>query len=317
VAAGATGCGASAGTSSSRAARPDAPRRRSGPASVRLAYRPLFALSAAVQDPASAALADGRFVLLGGLDAADTSTAVVTEAGEHGARSGGSLPGAQHDAQAASLAGAVYVFGGGQLSQYNHILRWAPPVGPATAVGALPNPESDVAVTELGGTAYVVGGFDGSSALDTIVAWRPGGPARVAARLPVALRYAAVAAADGAILILGGSTPAGASRAIYRFTPGTGTVRQIGRLPEGTTHAGAAVLGSTVYLVGGRGDSADSRTAAVYAVDPASGKVTPAGHLPQPLSDAAVVSLRGAIIVAGGHSPAATVAGVGELTPVG
>ena len=282
-----------------------------------MSYRPLFSLPAAVQDPATAALGDARFVLLGGLDAADTSTAAVTVADPRGVRATARLPGAQHDAQAAVLGGSVYVFGGGQLTQYEHILRYDPAANSVTSAGSLPTAASDVAVTQLNGTAYVIGGFDGSRALDTIVAWTPAGAARVVAHLPVALRYASVVAADGAVLVLGGSTPTGASDAIYRFSPATGAVRQIGRLPAPVTHAGAALLRATVYLVGGRGDSLGSRTAAIYAIDPATGHVTPAGHLPQPLSDAGVVRLGDALVVAGGHSAAATQAAVGELLPGG
>jgi N-acetylneuraminic acid mutarotase len=172
-------------------------------------------------------------------------------------------------------------------------------------------------VTALNGTAYVVGGFDGSSALNTIVAWAPGGQAHAVGHLPVALRYAAVAAVKGSLLVIGGSTPTGASTAIYRFQPGTGTVQQIGRLPQPVTHGSAAVLGSTVYMVGGRGDSTTSQSAGIWAINPATGAVRPAGRLPQPLSDAGVLALGNGILVAGGHAPAGTQGAVGELVPVG
>ena len=69
------------------------------------------------RDPASAALGGGRFVLLGGLDAADTSSAGIELADRQGVLRTSSLPLAQHDAQAASLNGLVYVFGGGSLSE--------------------------------------------------------------------------------------------------------------------------------------------------------------------------------------------------------
>ena len=213
-------------------------------------------------------------------------------------------------------SGQVYVFGGGQFSQYDHILRFDPASGSVTTAGSLPSAESDVAVTQLGGTAYIVGGFDGTNSLDTIVAWTPGGRARVVAHLPVALRYAAVASAGGALLIIGGSTPTGASDVVYRFDPASATVRQLGRMPQPITHAGAAAIGQTVYVVGGRGDSLDARSAAVWAIDPLTGRVRSAGRLPQPISDAGVVSLGNAIVVAGGKTAAGTQSGVGELVPV-
>ena len=213
------------------------------------------------------------------------------------------------------LAGAVYVFGGGQFAQYDHLLRFDPGSGSVTNAGTLPRPASDVAVAELNGTAYVVGGFDGTNSLDTIVAWAPGARARVVAHLPVALRYAAVASAHGALLVIGGSTPNGSSDTIYRFDPGAGTLRQIGRMPHPITHAGAAAIGPTVYVVGGRGDSLDARSAAVWAIDPLTGRVRPAGRLPQPMSDAGVVSLGTAIVVAGGRTTAGAESAIGELVP--
>ena len=51
-----------------------------------------------------------------------------------------------------------YVFGGGEASSYDHILRYDPATGVVTRVGKLPTAGSDVAVAALDGTAYVVGG---------------------------------------------------------------------------------------------------------------------------------------------------------------
>ena len=214
----------------------------------------------------------------------------------------GTLPGPQHDAQAAALGGKVYVFGGGDTTELDHILRYDPASGAVSQVGTLPAPQSDVAVTAFGGTAYVVGGFDGINYLDTVVAWRPGSPPRVEAHLPVGLRYAAVAVADGGLLVIGGSTPVAASDAIYRFDLTTHQVRRIGTLPHPITHGNAATLGSSVYLIGGRGDDVTAQTSAVWAVNPVTGRVRAAGRLPQPTSDAMVATIGGRIIIAGGQS---------------
>jgi N-acetylneuraminic acid mutarotase len=283
---------------------------------VRLSYRPLFALSAPLRDPASASLGRGRFVLLGGLTAADTSTAGIEVADLHGVTRSASLPIAQHDAQAASLGQSVYVFGGGSFSELDHIVSFNPTSGAVTTVGSLPSAQSDVAVAELGGRAYVVGGFDGTSWKNTILSWRPGSPVRVAAQLPVGLRYAAVTAARGRLIIIGGSTPVRASDAIFSFDPSTGRVRRIGTLPQPITHAGAATLNSTVYLVGGRGDALDAQTAKVWAIDPLTGRVRAAGHLPQALSDTGVLAAGNGIVVVGGLTTSgSTASSVGELVP--
>jgi N-acetylneuraminic acid mutarotase len=317
------GCGGSGGSGAgsahhaAHARRHLATARLAAPRSVKLSYHELYSLPAPVQDPAAADLGAGRFVLLGGLTAADTSSAGVTVADLRGPVRSSTLPGPQHDAQAAALGGKVYVFGGADFNQYDHILSFDPSLNSVGSAGTLPSLASDVAATETGGTAYVVGGFDGSNWLDTIVAWRPGTPARIVAHLPIGLRYAAVTAAGGKVLIIGGTTPSGASDAIFSFDPTSGTAREIGRLPHPITHGGAATLGSTVYLVGGRGDLLDSQSANVWAIDPVTGAVHAAGRLPQPLSDAGVLSSGDAIIVAGGRSPTATQAAVGELLPAG
>jgi hypothetical protein len=283
---------------------------------AQLIYRPLYSLSAPLRDPASAVLGSGHFVLLGGLDAADSSSAGIELADLHGVLHTGSLPLAQHDAQGAQLGGVVYVFGGGSFSELDHIVSFDPVRDLVHSVGVLPHAQSDVAVSASDGTAYVVGGYDGANWLDTILAWRPGSAARVVAHLPVGLRYAAASTVDGQVLIIGGSTPTAASDAVYRFNPATGRVRQIGRLPQPITHAGAATLGSFVYLVGGRGDNLGSQTADVWSINPLNGAVRRAGRLPEPLSDTGVVSTGGAVVVAGGSSPAGTQAGVGELVPI-
>jgi hypothetical protein len=279
-----------------------------------LSYRPLYSLPAALQDPGSAALSGGRFVLMGGLDAADTSTSAVIVGDGSTAHRSATLPNAQHDAQAATLGGRVYLFGGGQFNTYDHILAFDPASGAVASVGTLPRPASDVAVAGDGSTAYVVGGYDGTNSLDTILSYRPGASPRVAGHLPVALRYAAVAVAAGGLIIAGGSTPSGtASDAVYRFDPASGQVRRIGRLAQPLTHAGAAVLHGFVYLIGGRGASTSSQTTAIWAINPTTGRIRAAGHLPQPLSDPGVVGLTTGIVIAGGRTSAGTQSGVGEL----
>ena len=313
---GACGAGTKTTTVGAPAAQ-SAHARSSKPLAVTLSYRPLFSLAAPLQDPAIAGIAGERFVLLGGLDAADTSTAGVLVANLREPLRNASLPGAQHDAQAATLAGQVYVFGGGEFTQYDHILRFDPATDTVSAAGVLPTAASDVAVTQTGGTAYIIGGFDGTNWLDTVLAWRGGTTARVVGHLPVPLRYAAVAAVNGKVLIIGGTTPTSTSEEIYRFDPSTGKVLQIGRLAQPITHAGAATLGSSVYLIGGRGENLDSQIDRMWSIDPSDGAVHAAGRLPRALSDAGVLSIGNAILIVGGRTAEGTQAAVGELVPAG
>jgi hypothetical protein len=316
----AAGCGGAASTTATSrtpgaSGHAKAAPNHSVPATA-LSYRPLYHLASAVQDPAAAALGGGRFVLMGGLTAADSSTANVVVGDRTAAQLRTSLPNAQHDAQAAALSGLVYLFGGGQFTQYGHILSYDAGQNAVTSAGQLPAPASDVAVAGDGSRAYIVGGYDGSHSLDTVLSWQPGGSPRTVARLPVALRYAAAAVAGGRLLVVGGSTPDGnASDAIFGVDLTSGQVTHLGRLPQPLTHAGAAVLGTTVYIVGGRGANTTSQSATVWAINPRTGAVRRDSQLPQPLSDAGVLALGNAIVVAGGRTQTGTQTAVGELAP--
>jgi YVTN family beta-propeller protein len=315
VAVAVAGCGSTAHQTATvtvpqHAAR-TAPVRRVLP--LTLGERALGNLTAPVQDAASAPW-HGSALLAGGLTAADTSTSDVVLV--RGRVRLSPLPTALHDATAGALGGAVYVFGGGDgVHQLDSIVRVTP--GAPVTVAHLPEPSSDQAGAVLGGAEYVVGGYTGTTWLNTIVRWRPGGPPRVVGRLPVALRYAAVAAVEGKIVIAGGSTPAGtASDEVLAFDPATGRVTRIGRLPNPTTHAAAAALGTRVYVIGGRSATVDTPTAAIAAVDPQARTVTVAGTLASARSDLAAVGLPGKILLAGGRGASGTVGTVSELVPM-
>ncbi|GAC1438180.1 MAG: hypothetical protein NVSMB51_13650 [Solirubrobacteraceae bacterium] len=277
-----------------------------------LAYTPGATLPAPLQDAAAALLGDGRLTLLGGLDRSGRSTPEVLVGG----RRGGALPAKQHDASAALLGGAVYVFGGGDLASYDHILKWDPQTHRLSQAGRLPRRASDNAVVAVGDTAYIVGGYDGRQASADILAWKPGeAVARVVGHLPLALRYAAVAYAANRIVIAGGTSAAAATDGIFTFTPDSGRVTRLGRLPRPRTHAAAAALGNVVYLLGGRGQAASgSAVADVLSIDPASGRVHHAGRLPRPLSDAAALAGGNRILLAGGNDGRRSRAETGVLT---
>jgi N-acetylneuraminic acid mutarotase len=115
------------------------------------------------------------------------------------------------------------------------------------------------------------------------------------------------------VIIAGGSQGASASRAILSFDPAAGTVAQIGELPAAVAHASAATFGSTVYVIGGRGASADSQTADVIAIDPGIGRARLVARLPRPVSDSAAVTTAAGVVVAGGRTTAGPQASVNEL----
>ena len=236
---------------------------------------------------------------MGGLDQADASVSGVMTAGLQGARPVGSLPHPLHDAAAASVAGRVYVIGGGEPS-YSEIMA-VDRAGRATVVGHLPAAASDVAAAVVGDTVYVVGGYTGIRALDTIVAWSGSGVARVVGRLPHPLRYGAVTAIGGRLVIAGGTTGEDATADVYAFDPATAHVAKIAVLPQTVTHAAAAALNGYVYVIGGRGAVQGTQRTAILAIDPRSGRVVHAGRLPTALSDAGAAALGNTILVAGGR----------------
>ena len=314
--------GAKEPTASGRTATVDTgPKARSRQAkgvSVRLVERRTGDLPAPVQDAAAATTAQDRgVILLGGLTAADTSTAAIVVAHPTGARQRGVLPTALHDAGAVRLGASTYLFGGGDGSkQLDGIVRVDAATGATADAGRLPSPSSDQAAAELAGTAYVVGGYTGSHWLDTIVAWRPGSSARVVAHLPAPLRYAAVTAVDDRLLIAGGSLPNGsASDEVFAYVPAEHRVVRIGRLPAPTTHAAAAALGGVAYVVGGRGATLGSGTARVIAVDVRSRRIWRAGHLSTWRSDLAAATVGTRILLAGGRGPGGAESAISELMP--
>jgi DNA-binding beta-propeller fold protein YncE len=282
-----------------------------------LAERVTGSLPAPLQDPSYATSA-GSVLLLGGLNAGDTSVDSVISAGFHGARAIGRLPSVRHDTAAATLGGAVYVFGGGNgPSQLNEIVRVDPATGRSSLVGRLPAASSDSTAATIGGTAYVVGGYTGTRWLDTIVAYRPGSTARVVAHLPQTLRYAAVTAVGNRLVIAGGSLESGtASDAVLEYVPAAGRVSRLGKLPAPTTHAAAAAIGNVAYVIGGRGAAPGTPTTAIVAVDIARKRVRAAGQLQSARSDLAAAAVGSRILIAGGRGSTGTVATISRLTPV-
>jgi YVTN family beta-propeller protein len=289
---------------------------RSDPAIKRLVPVAAGNLDNAIQDAAAASFRGGA-VLIGGLTPADVSSDEIVTATRAGSQRVGRIPGALHDSAAVTIGRDAYLFGGGTgTAQIDTILMVDPATGAAQTVGHLPAGSSDQSAAAIGRTAYIIGGYTGTRWLDTIVAWTPGSAAHVVGHLPHTLRYAATTAVGGRIVVAGGSLENGtASDGIYAFTPATHRVTLIGRLPAPTTHAAAAAIGTTAFVIGGRGASLDTPTARIVAVDPLKRTVRAMGSLPQPLSDLAAVRDPRGILLAGGHAATGTVSTLTELVP--
>ena len=242
----------------------------------------------------------GRVVVVGGLSDADVSTDTVFELRPDGrVGSLAPLPGAIHDAAAATLGTRVLAFGGGVSEGSDHIVQVLP--GPPHRVGTLPQALSDVVAAEIGGTAYVAGGWNGTSTNPTIYAVTSTGRVRRAGTLPLGVRYPAAAALGGRLIVAGGETTSGApTRNAWSFDPRTGAIARLPRLPEPTDHAAGVTLNGRFYSIGGlrRG----TLTGAIVSWAPGERRWRTAGRLPVALSDASAVPFGTGIALVGGRT---------------
>src|SRR4029077_11922451 len=114
----------------------------------------------------------------------------------------------------------------------------------------------------------------------------------------------------------GGSLQTGnASAVVLEFSPASGRVVRVGLLPAPTTHAAAAAIGSTAYVLGGRGPARDTPTSRIVAIT-ANGRIRPAGRLRLPQSDPSALSPPGRIVVLGGRGRTGTVSTIVRLRAV-
>lgn len=101
---------------------------------MRIGSRAAGSLAAPIQDAAIVTFRR-RILLLGGLDAADTSTADVRTIAGGRVRTIGRLPNVFHDGAAVRIGSNVYEFGGGDgIRQLDQILRVDPKTGTAIRV---------------------------------------------------------------------------------------------------------------------------------------------------------------------------------------
>ncbi|MFN8217784.1 MAG: PQQ-binding-like beta-propeller repeat protein [Solirubrobacterales bacterium] len=247
-------------------------------------------------------------LVLGGLDATETSVAGVFLDRQGELKPAGALAGPLHDAAATLLGDRVLVFGGGTATSTDTVQALPASIGSpggeaeatATVVGHLPAPRSDLSAVAVGGRAYVLGGYDGTELDPAVLATADGSSFDQVARLPVPARYLAVAAVGGRIFAFGGETGEGqATDAIQEVDPARGTARVVGHLPSPVSHAAAVVLGGAVYVLGGERAGGEP-TAAAWRFDPGGGRLARAPHLPLAVAAAAAAGDGHTATLAGG-----------------
>ena len=148
--------------------------------------------------------------------------------------------------------------------------------------------------------ALAAGCGSGGSSPPTTTAGNPKPRLRVTriGSLPQAFsKAAAVALPNARLMVLGGYTGAGSLDTILAGPPSH--LRVIGRLPQPTHDAAAAVVAGKVFLFGG-GESVSMPS--VVRVDPRSGSATEAPALGEPLSDLGAVAIGGQAYLVGGYT---------------
>lgn len=252
-----------------------------------------------------AALVLGSDVLVcGGLTNAGGTTSSIVRINLETGRVAltGALAVAVHDAGAAGLGDAGFVFGGGRTVAGRSVQR-IDAAGRAMLVGELPVARADLAAVSVAGEILIVGGGTPGQPDARVLATTDGIHFRELARLGVAVRYPAVAVLDGIVYVAGGSTRSGETDAIQTIDPATGAVRVVGRLPHPIADATALVVGGQLLVVGGRdrGRALDE----LWAVGSGGGSARAVGHLPYAVADAAGVVIGGAGYLIGGETTTA------------
>jgi hypothetical protein len=162
---------------------------------------------------------------------------------------------------------------------------------------ALPEPRSGAAVTTLSGVPYVIGGLDASRAPTTTVYQGVLEDGRLtewteseALVLPQPLSDAAAVSTGDGLFLMGGRTTDGLSATVWQSAFGEANPPTLGEwqelaqlpLPEPRADAAAAMVGASVFLVGGQGP--DGITNSVFRLDLEEGQplVDPTTEQPRP-----------------------------------
>jgi hypothetical protein len=242
--------------------------------------------------------------------------------------------GVRQEHQAAAVGANIYMVGGliagretDRVEIFDTVKRaWS--VGPPMPAG-LHHPN----VAAAGGALYVLGGLAGSPWKASGAAFRYDPPASGAgngtwthvAHMPEPVRGSAAVGVKGdSIYLVGGLAERGrAIGAVSRFDTaggkgkGSWTSAGLPALPEGRDHTGGAVVGSSMYVVGGRNGTQTSFEPRSWALDldaAAAGKGgskwAQRASIPTPRGGVAVAPLDGRIFVFGGEGNKASAKGV-------
>ncbi|MDA8277823.1 MAG: hypothetical protein M0Z45_06485 [Actinomycetota bacterium] len=246
---------------------------------------------------------------LGGLNASGTSTAstysidLITKSKsktisvKFGPSTNLQIP--SHDAAAAFLGNAAYLFGGGQASTIGTVEKLQ--AGAVSVTGNLPKPRSDLSLVQTQSTAYLVGGYNGSVLDPNVLSTTNGQTFNTVGQIVYPVRYGAAALFDGTMYIFGGESGGTVTTNIQAINLESGQSEIVGQLPVALQGASADVLNGKIYVIGGATTSG-SMTSGIYQFDPTTAMVTVAGNLPTPLGFSGSSVYGDHIVIVGGET---------------
>ncbi len=230
------------------------------------------------------------------------------------------LPQAVSRADAVVQAGRLIVLGGLHGSSPGtstpQVLTLDPSSGAAQVGAPLAVATHDAAAVVLGGSVFVIGGGSAST-ISTVQEWTGAG-ARVVSHLPKPRSDIDGVVVDGHAYVIGGYDGSQPTPEVLETDDGI-TFHVAATLPVAVRYPAIAVVGSTIYVIGGQsvtGPAGDGPPINdVQAVNVADGSASVVSHVPGAVTEASAFTLLGAVFVAGGVRAGIVQKGVFRLDP--
>ncbi len=201
-------------------------------------------------------------------------------------------------AQAVADGPTILVLGGlAGGSSSSSVKRFTPVSDTVTAAGTLAVPTHDAAAVPFGTNALVFGGGEAVT-IDQVQTFGAKG-SQVVGHLPQARSDLVAATVSGRIYLMGGYDGKTDQADVLMTTNGV-TFKVVTQLPTPVRYAGVAVLGTTIYVIGGEHNGA--QVSQIQAVDVAAGTAKVVATLPVALSQESAFVLGGTVFIAGGRS---------------
>jgi hypothetical protein len=230
------------------------------------------------------------------------------------------LPEAVSRASVVAEGGRLVVLGGlhgpSPGTSTAQVLTLDPASGAAQPGASLSVATHDAAALLLGGSVFVVGG-GASSTVAVVQQWTSAG-GRIVSHLPQPRSDVTAVVVGGHGYVLGGFDGARPTPDVLETDDGI-AFHVAATLPVAVRYPAIAVVGATIYVIGGQSVTGPAGNgppvADVQAVDTATGSAAVVSQLPGAVTEASAFTLRGAVFVAGGVRGGIVQRGVFRLDP--